>query len=128
MTKDAPHERYRDVTLADDGTVLGQRKLVGGSWLAFQADLDLLWIRVACESGGEADEAIWAQQDGYGRTGYTPPQGWDWSGIRDSSAGARAAMLATARAHVPAAVLATVIGVPAEVLTTIADANYAGPQ
>jgi len=31
------------------------------------------------------DAAIWAQQDGYGVKGFTPAQGWDWSGIRDSS-------------------------------------------
>jgi hypothetical protein len=28
---------------------------------------------------------IWNQQDGYGTPGHTPPQGQDWSGIRDSS-------------------------------------------
>lgn len=28
---------------------------------------------------------VWHRQDGYGETGFTPPQGWDWSGIRDSS-------------------------------------------
>jgi hypothetical protein len=27
----------------------------------------------------------WALQDGYGEPGYVPDQGWDWSGIRDSS-------------------------------------------
>lgn len=32
------------------------------------------------------DAAVWALQDGYGAAGYTPAQGWDWSGIRDSSA------------------------------------------
>jgi exonuclease VII small subunit len=31
------------------------------------------------------DKAVWALQDGYGKPGYTPAQGWDWSGIRDSS-------------------------------------------
>jgi len=31
------------------------------------------------------DNAVWNLQDGYGVAGYTPPQGWDWSGIRDSS-------------------------------------------
>lgn len=28
---------------------------------------------------------IWGIQDGYGEPGFTPPQGFDWSGIRDSS-------------------------------------------
>lgn len=27
----------------------------------------------------------WELQDGYGEPGVMPPQGWDWSGIRDSS-------------------------------------------
>jgi len=29
--------------------------------------------------------ATWKKQDGYGKVGFRPPQGWDWSGIRDSS-------------------------------------------
>ncbi len=32
----------------------------------------------------EIDTCVWAIQDGYGESGYTPVQGWDWSGIRDS--------------------------------------------
>ena len=34
----------------------------------------------------------WKRQDGYGFPGYTPVQGWDWSGIRDSSAEAKGEM------------------------------------
>lgn len=30
-------------------------------------------------------EETWELQDGYGEPGVMPPQGWDWSGIRDSS-------------------------------------------
>ena len=33
----------------------------------------------------EISACVWAVQDGYGVPGYTPPQGWDWSGIRDST-------------------------------------------
>lgn len=33
----------------------------------------------------ELMDKSWAMQDGYGEVGYTPPQGWDWSGIRDST-------------------------------------------
>lgn len=36
-------------------------------------------------TAGAVLDAIWANQDGYGIPGYTPPQGHDWSGIRDSS-------------------------------------------
>jgi hypothetical protein len=30
-------------------------------------------------------DAIYAESDGYGEPGLIPPQGYDWSGIRDSS-------------------------------------------
>lgn len=36
--------------------------------------------------------AIWAESDGYGEPGYVPEQGYDWSGIRDSSEDAIRAM------------------------------------
>lgn len=39
----------------------------------------------------QADE-IWALSDGYGEPGYVPEQGYDWSGIRDSSTEAIEAM------------------------------------
>lgn len=35
--------------------------------------------------GDKIWERAWKMQDGYGTPGYTPPQGIDWSGIRDSS-------------------------------------------
>ena len=34
---------------------------------------------------GKFLEETWALQDGYGEPGVIPDQGWDWSGIRDSS-------------------------------------------
>lgn len=40
--------------------------------------------KAAYAPNGPANE-IWALQDGYGEPGFWPPQGWDWSGIRDSS-------------------------------------------
>lgn len=43
-------------------------------------------IRAAYYGGNRAVVgAIWELQDGYGVAGATPEQGWDWSGIRDSS-------------------------------------------
>lgn len=36
----------------------------------------------------------WALQDGYGEPGFEPPQGWDWSGIRDSSDDAKVKIVA----------------------------------
>jgi len=49
------------------------------------------------------DKAAWALNDAYGEVGFVPCQGWDWSGIRDSSAGAKATMAATVRALLEAA-------------------------
>lgn len=31
---------------------------------------------------------LWTMQDGYGEPGFMPEQGYDWSGIRDSSCAA----------------------------------------
>jgi len=33
----------------------------------------------------EAYKAAWHYTDAYGEMGYIPPQGYDWSGFRDSS-------------------------------------------
>lgn len=33
----------------------------------------------------KAYAAAWAYTDAYGEQGYVPPQGYDWSGFRDSS-------------------------------------------
>lgn len=35
---------------------------------------------------------LWSVSDGYGEPGFVPPQGYDWSGIRDSSTEAIEAM------------------------------------
>ena len=48
------------------------------------------WSRAGMSSA--LGEAIYALQDGYGAAGHVPPQGYDWSGIRDSSIGAIRAM------------------------------------
>jgi hypothetical protein len=54
-------------------------------------------IRRAVDSNERrVNERIWALQDGYGDPGFTPVQGWDWSGIRDSSVAAVEAMYAVA--------------------------------
>lgn len=46
------------------------------------------------------DRGAWALQDGYGQPGYTPAQGWDWSGIRDSSPEAKARMISAVEKEV----------------------------
>lgn len=121
-----PHQ-YLDVTLADDGTLLGKRAWrEGAAPVSFQAPLSLMWIDVASETAAADD--IWDLQDGYGEPGYTPDQGWDWSGIRDSTPEATVRMLAIARRAVPAEVLAQILGCDAEDLERIADARYPGSK
>lgn len=41
--------------------------------------------------------SVYAQSDGYGVPGYVPPQGYDWSGVRDSSEEGKKNMAAAAR-------------------------------
>lgn len=56
-------------------------------------------IREAWEHGSEvAGEILWSLQDGYGVPGSMPAQGYDWSGIRDSSTSAIEAMHAALHA------------------------------
>ena len=43
-------------------------------------------------------EVLWSMSDGYGSVGYMPEQGYDWSGIRDSSCGAIDSMWAAIHA------------------------------
>ena len=43
-------------------------------------------------------QVCWTIQDGYGTPGIEVPQGWDWSGIRDSSDNAKANMAKAIRA------------------------------
>lgn len=41
--------------------------------------------------------AVYSRSDGYGEPGYIPVQGYDWSGVRDSSLQAQEAMVRAAR-------------------------------
>lgn len=50
-------------------------------------------VHQAWQAGSAAaSEVIWSLSDGYGETGYVPEQGYDWSGVRDSSTAAIKAM------------------------------------
>lgn len=50
-------------------------------------------IHEAWQNGSDfAADLIWALSDGYGEPGFVPTQGYDWSGIRDSSTAAIEAM------------------------------------
>lgn len=97
---------YRNVTREGD-TVEGEESFDGGErWIRFSANWSLFRIREALwssqpgEPEGHAYRRIWALQDGYGEPGTTPVQGYDWSGIRDSSPEAIAAMNAVAAEYV----------------------------
>jgi len=71
------------------------------AWTSFQAYAPLLRISMALDSHfDQANPRIWALQDGYGSPGFTPEQGWDWSGIRDSTPEAIEAMETVAREFV----------------------------
>jgi hypothetical protein len=86
--------QYRNITIGDDGKVRGEHNRYG-SWMGFTARLDLLWIEEALGCGQRAHRSIWELQDGL------PGQGYDWSGIRDSSPRAIAEMFARAQDILP---------------------------
>ena len=60
------------------------------NWTGLQHDLKP-------EAEEEVLRAAWEHQDGYGVPGLTPPQGWDWSAIRDSTPGAKRTMAQAVR-------------------------------
>ena len=108
---------YRNITVDDDnGTMAGQYSRDGGrTWHNFRARWELEWIDLAIDRGGrEVAQAIWDRQDGYGEAGYTPPQGFDWSGIRDSSDDAIDAMVEIASGVVSRADFLTALGLRKE--------------
>jgi hypothetical protein len=86
---------YRNVTVQEDGTITGESSHNALWWHKFSGHPDLMKIRHVLdeESDGYVLRRFYALQDGYGRTGYIPPQGYDWSGIRDSSEEAIAKMV-----------------------------------
>ena len=91
---------YRNVHWDGPDHFHGQTSYDGRTWVNFSARVDLSWIDLAITRSVEAYERIWARQDAYGEPGYTPPQGYDWSGIRDSSDEAVEAMVAIAQEYV----------------------------
>ena len=105
-------KRYRNVIIDEDELLRGESSYDGHRWGTFTARQDLAWIELAIARGGRAaTEAIWSRQDGYGEAGYTPPQGFDWSGIRDSSPRAVLRMLAVATEFVSRAEFLSTYGI-----------------
>lgn len=103
---------YRDVKFDEGSTTQfsGEYSRDGETWYGFAATMSLHHIHVACMDSDEAAERIWEHQDGYGSPGYYPAQGWDWSGIRDSSPNAIATMWSIAREYVSDAEILSELG------------------
>jgi hypothetical protein len=55
-------------------------------------EIDRVWRDPATSDA--LSERLWSLQGGYGIPGFMPAQGYDWSGIRDSSDEAIKAMYA----------------------------------
>ena len=72
--------RTLDITNCSDWDLV-----LAANWAALKSDL-------SPEVEQEVLAATWRKQDGYGKVGFRPPQGWDWSGIRDSTDHAKGEM------------------------------------
>lgn len=87
---------YRYVTIDAEGIIHGEYRVIGPNdfgWVQFSGRPDLMKIAHAWETAPtEVAMRIWAASDGYGEPGTIPAQGYDWSGIRDSSPEAIARM------------------------------------
>lgn len=68
----------------EDHVLRHQDQAVEGCAGCFVSPL-LSKIYAACVDSMESAMTAWKHQDGYGVAGFVPAQGWDWSGIRDSS-------------------------------------------
>jgi hypothetical protein len=103
---------YRNVTI-DGDLIRGEQRHpdFSNTWGRFEASKNLFRIHHAVMLSDEASARIWDEQDGYGEAGYTPVQGWDWSGIRDSSDEAKERMEKIAREYVDDFRLARILGV-----------------
>jgi hypothetical protein len=89
---------YRNVEIAGD-LVTGEKFMDGpvNDWVKFRGSERLMKIDHAWRKGDTGiPSRIWALSDAYGTRGLIPPQGYDWSGIRDSSEVATYAMLGVA--------------------------------
>lgn len=99
---------HRNVT-RDGNDVEGEYEINPGQWIRFEASWNLLRVQAALDNETAFDR-IWDLQDGYGVPGFTPSQGFDWSGIRDSTPEARAQMDAVASEFVSDADLEEALG------------------
>lgn len=101
---------YRNVVFDDADSFHGEYTTDGNYWMRFSANMALHHIHVACQTSETAAERIWDEQDGYGEPGFVPVQGWDWSGIRDSTDAAITRMREIAREYVSDAEIMSALG------------------
>jgi len=82
-----------------NGSITGMTNMGNGKEpdVCFSASVRLLAIELAMQFKPACLTRIWALQDGYGEPGFWPAQGYDWSGIRDSTDAAKNRMFAVAR-------------------------------
>ncbi len=85
-TKNKIEKVSRDIDTADDWDLI----VDACHWGHKIASLNRL-------ARAELYSIVWAESDGYGPKGYIPDQGYDWSGVRDSSDAAKKAMADAAR-------------------------------
>ena len=79
--------RYRDLK-CNSRSISGQRTGPDGHWSKFVTTPNLFFINLAMDIMPETIGTFMTMADGYGKRGYFP-DGYDWSGIRDSSQRAR---------------------------------------
>lgn len=83
MTDFVVHLKHSDYSYVD-GEWIKPEPVVGCDHcetMPLLADIHAAWT-----SGSQAArDILWSIQDGYGEPGFMPPQGYDWSGVRDST-------------------------------------------
>lgn len=92
---------FRNVTVNAEGLLEGEHDAFG-RWVKFLGTFRGLLVKEIWDgNNNKAALEIWDESDGYGEQGYIPCQGYDWSGIRDSSPEAWARMFAVAVKYLP---------------------------
>lgn len=115
---------YEQVTVADDGTVIG-RKLQDGRWQRFIYPLDLLWIEEVWFGGhSDATSAMFLLQDGFGEPGKLERGEEPVNGARRSTPAARRQMLDVARRYLGDEEMAEKLGLTLDALDQVLTTAY----
>lgn len=115
---------YTEVTVADDGTVIG-RQLQNGHWQRFIYPLDLLWIEEVWFGGySGATSAMFLIQDGFGEPGKLERGEEPVNGARRSTPTARRGMLDVARRYLGDEEMADKLGLQLDALDQVLRTAY----